>query len=60
MLADALSHPPNYTSQEIPLVQRTCVTHETIDVLVDKCYEALLRGYPVAEKKCTSCWIALP
>ena len=31
-----------------------------IDVLVEECYEALLRGCPVAEKKCTSCQIALP
>ena len=60
MLADASSFRPNYTSQEVPLVQGTGLTHEAIDVLVDECYEALSRGHPVAEKKCTSCQIALP
>ena len=55
MLADALSCHPNYASQEEPLVQGTGVTHEAIDVLVEECYEALLRGCPVVEKKCTSC-----
>ena len=38
----------------------TGITHEVIDVLVEECYEALLRGCLVAEKKCTSCHIALP
>ena len=60
MLADASSFRPNYTSQEVPLVQGTGLTHEAIGVLVDECYEALSRGHPVAEKKCTSCQIALP
>ena len=49
MLMDALSHCPNYASQKVPLVQRTGVTHEAIDVLVDEFYEALLRGSLVAE-----------
>ena len=41
MLADALSCNPNYASQEVPLVQGTGVTYETIDVLVDEFYKAL-------------------
>ena len=41
-------------------MQGTGVTHEAIDVLVEECYEALSRGRPVVEKKCTSCQIALP
>ena len=46
-------------SQEVPLLQGTGVTHKVIDVLVDECYEVLFKGCPVAEKRCTSCWIAL-
>ena len=49
MFANALSCHPNYTSQEVPLVQGTAVTLEVIDVLVDECYEALLMGHPVVE-----------
>ena len=49
MLADALSRQPNYACQEVLLMQGIGVTHEVIDVLVDECYKALLRGYPVAE-----------
>ena len=41
-------------------MQGTGVTDEAIDVLVEECYEALSRGHPVAEEKCTSCQIALP
>ena len=59
MLADVLSCCPDYASQEVPLVQRTGVTHEVIDVLVEGCYEALLRGHLVMERNCTSCQIAL-
>ena len=49
MLVDALSHRPNYASQEVLLVQGIGVTHEAIDVLVDEFYEALLRGHSVVE-----------
>ena len=49
MLADALSRCPTHAFQEVLLVQGTGVTHETIDVLVDECYEALLSGCPVAD-----------
>ena len=59
MLADALSCYPDYASQEVPLVQGIGLAHEAIDVLLDECYEALLRGCPAVEKKCTSCQIAL-
>ena len=41
-------------------MQGTGVTHEVIDILVEEYYEALSRGCPLVEKKCTSCQIALP
>ena len=46
---DELSCFPNYTSQEVPLVQGTGVIHEAIDVLVDECYKALPSGCPLTE-----------
>ena len=49
MLVDAFHCHPDYTSQEVPLLQGTGVTHEVIDVLADECYEALSRGCPVVE-----------
>ena len=49
MLADALSHHPNYTTQEVSLLQGTGVIHEVIDVLMDEYYEALSRGCLVVD-----------
>ena len=49
MFADALSCHPDYPSQEVLLVQGTGATHEVIDILVDKCHEALSKGHPVIE-----------
>ena len=44
VLADAQSQCPNYEPVEIPLVQGTDVSHMAIDVLLEDCFEALLRG----------------